>query len=232
MKYSVLFLVLLLVSLPNITFGKNPVRIGVVDTGLDLNDVRFKKNLCKEDHKDFTGRGIEDSHGHGTFIVGLIQKYAKNTNYCLVIVKFYAESNPDAVNSYSLLMSLKYLKDKNIKIVNLSGGGNGFSYREHEVLSQNRHIKFFVAAGNDGKDLDKNCSYYPACYKLSNIFPVGNLNKDGTKASSSNYGSIIKNWEIGEDVSSTMPGGKVGVMSGSSMSTGIFTGKYIYENFR
>ena len=70
------------------------ITIAVIDTGLrkDIVEQGYSKGICKIGHKDFTGTGINDDHGHGTNISGLIHKYAKGLKYCQVIIKFWVKS--------------------------------------------------------------------------------------------------------------------------------------------
>jgi len=80
------------------------LKIAVIDTGISLDRIQ-DASLCKTGHKDFTGYGLNDNHGHGTHIYGLIDQYAKNiklktnsdvallsktsVSYCQIIIKFY-----------------------------------------------------------------------------------------------------------------------------------------------
>lgn len=221
MKY--LFLLLLSLS----AFAKDPIRVVVLDSGLDLKDERFQGVLCKDGHKDFTGTGIKDTNGHGTHIASIIMEYAKDADYCLVIVKYYDETKHNNTETY--LDAVAYLDGENIQVVNISGGGPKILLREHLFIAENTKTKFFVAAGNDNKDLDKTCSYYPACYKkLKNKTVVGS--KCNTfKSKFSNYGTIINSWECGEQVLGNLPDGTIGKYSGTSQATAIATGKYIYK---
>ena len=67
------------------------LRIAVIDTGIDLKDTRINSHLCATGHVDFTEEGLQDDIGHGTAIVGLIEQYAKDSNYCIVMIKWYGE---------------------------------------------------------------------------------------------------------------------------------------------
>jgi len=210
---------------PLISFAQ--LKVAVVDTGLDLNDPRFKNVLCDKDHYDVTQTSIVDHNGHGTHVAGLIKKYAKDSDYCLMIIKYYRDEDSAKVSSFNSYYAFTYAVSKGADIVNFSSGGKTFSADEYNSIMKGLNTIFIVAAGNDHKNLDET-PYYPACYKLPNIYVVGNA-VNGVPFSSSNYGSAIDFWENGQDVLSTMPGGKEGRMSGTSMSTAIHTGKLIYE---
>lgn len=225
-----LFLILV-IFVSSMSIPKEPLHVAIVDTGLNLNDGRFKDHLCSNGHKDFTKTSIEDIMGHGTHIAGLITKYAINTPYCLVIIKFYQEGASGIQNQANLVKSLAYAINLGVDIINFSGGGSLFDIEEYNLIKNHQNIIFSVAAGNDGLDIGPNgyYSYYPAAYNLPNVQAVGNLNREGRRAFMSNYGSVVRYWEVGTDVVSTLPNGKYGVLSGSSQSTAIHTGKLIRQ---
>lgn len=229
---ALMFLVFLICSLPNTAYSKGLLTVGIIDTGLDLNDPRFKRHLCKSGHADFSDQGIADTNGHGTHVTGLIISNAKNVNYCLVIFKYFNESRSLSENMFALVRALEEVKFQKIDIVNISSSGPGAYMPEYLAIKTNTHSIFFVAAGNESNDMDlPEGKAYPAAYPLNNINVVGNLGKNNFKFPSSNYGSMVKYWELGEDIVST---GIVGTkkLTGSSQATAIKTGKYIYENYR
>lgn len=210
-----------------------PIKVAVIDTGLDIYDPRFSSVLCKTGHKDFTNTTLNDTLGHGTHIAGLIKQYAKKSNYCLVILKYFNEGDNGFQNLINLNMALREAVAQGVTIVNYSGGGPEFNEREYLTLHESTKVTFIVAAGNNGSniDLEKNF-YYPASYNLSNIISVGALNKDGSKLEASNFGKSVDAWELGKAVS-TVPCVPRRVcmaeMMGTSQATAIHTGKYIHE---
>lgn len=205
-----------------------PMRVAVIDTGLDLTDLRFSDVLCPSGHKDFTGTGLNDNHGHGTHVTGLIAKNAESLGYCLVVLKFFDPKMSPKDGSYPLLQALRYAAyDLRVKIVNLSGGDQGFSESEYLTILEAPKTTFIVAAGNDNRDVAQD-RYSPAMYHLPNMVVVGSLKTDRTKAPTSNFGPLVDAWEVGEAVSSTLPGGlRLGEMSGTSQATAVHTGKVI-----
>jgi major intracellular serine protease len=210
-----------------------PVRVAVIDTGLDLADPRFQDVLCKSGHKDFTGTGIQDVIGHGTHVAGLIKKYAGTRGYCLIILKFYADGADGQTDMARMSAAEREAVTQGARFVNVSGGGSGFNEDESVILKEARSVTWVVASGNEGKDIDAaGNAYYPACHKLPNIIVVGALLRSGGRASYSNYGKSVTAWELGDEVVSTMPKGQRGRMSGTSMATAIHTGKLIRRAIR
>lgn len=235
MVFNIKLLILLTFLSINNSFAT--IKIGVLDSGLDIEDPRLKPYLCKEGHKDFTGEGLIDYHGHGTHVVGLITQFAGHGDYCLIIAKYYS---PKINSAWPYLNALEYLIKLNVDIINISGGGSIFFPSEERLIQNAKNTVFIVAAGNDSVDLDitTKYQYYPACIKSPNILVVGNLKRKGIRHEDSNYGKIVKYWEIGTHVLSTVPNNdpyaiekynKYGFMTGTSMSCAIYTGKIVKE---
>lgn len=205
-------------------------RVVILDTGLNLEDTRFKSLLCEDvPGVDFTGEGIEDVHGHGTHVTGIIKQFAKDSAYCITIIKYYKRTTTEAEQRKTLFSAYKTISSLKPTWVNFSGGGPSWNDDEYTVIKNNPKTIFIVAVGNDNVNLDEKCNYYPACYKLPNIIRVGSLAKTGAVSDSTNFGTIVDTYEIGENVLSTLPDGRTGYMSGTSMSTATKTGKIIYE---
>lgn len=231
MKFSVLTTILLLVSVScgaETRLVSSKIKVAVVDTGLNLKDPRFQSVLCPTGHKDLTGEGIQDVHGHGTHMAGLIKQYAKDADYCLIIIKYFPGKNGPAASVYK---AFQHAKDVGADFVNLSGGGIGPEQGESGVILDTPNTIFVVAAGNGAQNLDENCNYFPACYLFRNILIVGALGTNGKRYPISNYGNVVDAWELGENVLSTLPNG-TGYLTGSSIATAIHTGKLVYAKAR
>lgn len=206
-----------------------PVKVAILDTGLDLSDRRFSSTLCSDGHTDLTHTTIKDTNGHGTHIAGLIQQYAKNSNYCLIIVKYWDDNSDQETHVKLFQEGLRYASTV-ANYVNISGGGPEYNTSEREVILSHPEVTYILAAGNNSSNIDKkDSSFYPASYNLHNTQVVGALTDTNEMAYFSNYGSIVKYWELGVGVMSTLPGNRWGSKSGSSMSTAIHTGKIIYD---
>lgn len=236
-------LLLLLFSLQSqAVCNKNPIKIAVLDSGFGYMDRGHIANLCRIGHKDFsidkqfTSRYDTDSLvpldmvGHGTNVVGIIDGYARksNANYCIVVIKYYSERQTGEKNLLTSVEAIRYATDIGANIINYSGGGPESD--EGERLAVKRFIdrggKFVAAAGNDHSDLDlPENAYYPAM-EDRRIIVVGNQDINGVKLQSSNYGNVVKRWEVGENVTA------YGLtMTGTSQATAIATGKIIAESY-
>lgn len=211
------------------------VRIAIIDTGLDINDPRFKDHLCPTGHKNFVkGVDLYDTNDHGTHIAGLIKEYAGKARYCMLIYKYYERSSED-LNANREILALQEAVKNGANVVNISGGGSEFSEDEYIIMRDHPEITFVVAAGNDHRNIDiPGNEYFPASYFLPNIVVVENISDNGNLSKSSNWSSrAVK--EHGENVLSTIPcrqeiDGKLhctSYMTGTSQATAIASGKLL-----
>ena len=219
-------------------------KIAIIDTGIDPTTPGMKSSLSSYNSKlkkfeeassmnwgyDFSSK-IEDynptdQHGHGTHIAGIINEI--NPHSRLIIIKYFNPMNSDDENLRSTIKAISKAIELNVDIINYSSGGEGYSAEEYKVLKKamEKGIIVITAAGNFGKNIDKEESaYYPASYKLNNIVSVANVNEANKLHKTSNYGKF--NTDIatyGTDVTSWLPGKKLGELSGTSQATAIITG--------
>ena len=198
------------------------IRVAIIDTGLNnFNEFR----ICKNSAKDFTGYGMQDMNGHGTNVATMIKKYAKDTNYCIIPIKyFHTELLPGDVSHSN--NAFIYAMKMNADIINFSAGGMSPNLEEKRIINEilKRKIVLITAAGNESMNLDKNCNYFPACY-YDKIIVVGNKYEESKK--SSNYGKIVDLWEDGHGCVKDV------CLEGTSQAAGIATGKLLnYVNTR
>jgi subtilisin family serine protease len=234
-----LFVLLLLTS--SISFAKT-VRIAVIDTGfdfksdwatiVDLHPFLRKPKLCPTGHKDFTGKGIQDNHGHGTHIAGIIAQYANNADYCLIILKFFNKAGNSQEPLLTEIEALKEAIKLNVDVINFSGGGGGHSKEECSVVKYalDKKITMIAAAGNESKNINKH-PYFPAMCD-SRVKTVANITKNNQYSKTSNFTDFRPHSkflfrEKGEKVQSIMPNNTIGYMTGTSQATAIRTGKLV-----
>jgi membrane-anchored mycosin MYCP len=215
--------------------GSPLIKIAIIDTGLDMEDPRFKSVLCESGHRNFVrGEGIRDLEGHGTHIAGLVKRYAGDSEgYCFMILKYYSAQQTGSENSWSETLAMQWAIASGADFVNISGGGPDRLDDECKAIQGAPSTQFVFAAGNDNLNLSEvGNNFYPASCGGLNVSVVGaRKNADG-KASPlrtrfSNHGTKVTDWEVGEDVLSALPGGRVGTLSGTSQATAIHTGKLV-----
>lgn len=233
MKF-LMFLTILIINI-NVLAGRTLI-VAVIDTGLGINSLSEKAKLCKYGHKDFTKSKVfvklkktvdpipVDDNSHGTNIAGIIQKYAGDADYCIVIIKYYSKSGSGEDNIENTINAIEYATDIRADFINYSSGGHYYSRLEDIAIKRflNQGGTFVAAAGNDHCDIDKK-PYYPAMNDRR-IVSVGALDEVGNIASYSNFGKSVKRWELGNQVN-----GFGIIMSGTSQATAITTGKLVRE---
>lgn len=214
-----------------------PAVVAVIDTGFNYPQLSNGVKLCSFGHRNFTTNVDEntiygvhdpvpvDHHGHGTNVVGIIQKYARDSYYCIVVIKYYDPRAMDNDNLANTIKALKYANAIGANYINYSGGGMIFSEQEKYEVEKflDKGGRFIAAAGNEKSDLDEK-PYYPAMYD-DRIVTVGSVEKDGHISKYSNYGDHVSRWEYGTNI--------VGFgieMSGTSQATATATGKIINES--
>lgn len=216
-------LMFLFLILPQIASAKT-IRIAIVDSGIYIKSNTLK--LCPGLSRDFTyDLSLQDKLGHGQNIAHIISDRIQNVDHCFVIIKVFSNaSNGKAMNSSN--EGLEYALKLKVDIVNYSAGGEEPNETEERIITNmlENKMKVIVAAGNEGNDLDDNCNYYPACYRLQNLMVVGNLNKNGTTHNKSNRGVYLTAWRIGEDV---IAGGLM--LTGTSQATAVYTSDIVKE---
>ncbi|EEP78691.1 conserved hypothetical protein [Uncinocarpus reesii 1704] len=192
----------------------------VVDTGIDIH------------HPEFEGRaeyGINvvdevegDENGHGTHVSGTIagKTFGVAKGVKLIAVKALGKNSrgPDSGIIAAMDWAVKHAKEKRTigkAIMNLSLTGDT-STALNEAAERAVEAGFFlgVAAGNNNRDA---INESPASVK--SVCTVGASTINDEKASFSNFGARLDIYAPGANITSALPNGRHGAMSGTSMAT-------------
>ena len=172
-----------------------PIKIAVIDTGVDYNHTEFKGvNVIKG--KDFVNDDDDpmDDHGHGTHVAGIIAAKQNNNlgiagiNDKVEIIAYKVLSADGWGSVDDIIRAIRDATEKGAKVINLSLGGRFSSYALNEVLEQayKNRVVVVAAAGNEGS-LVKFFAPANSPYTLT----VGATDPDDKKAFYSNYGEIL-----------------------------------------
>ncbi|ADL07261.1 S8 family peptidase [Thermosediminibacter oceani] len=201
------------------------VRVGIIDTGIDLYHPDLKDNI-----KDACGildcKNILDDNGHGTHVAGTIAALDNDIGVVGVApkVEIYAVKAFDRYgrgNISNIVEALNWCLEKKVHVVNMSFGVKNRSFalrRAIEKLYKN-NIVLVAAAGNTGKE---DSVLYPA--KYPEVIGVAALNMHDRPASFSSSGPEVDIIAPGVDIPSTYKNGGYKLMSGTSMATPHVTG--------
>jgi thermitase len=208
--------------------GRNKSTNGVDDDGNGYVDDVYGWNFVSNNNK------LDDNHGHGTHIAGIIGAEAGNKKgisgispeVSLMILKYYDPKVPNTDNLKNTIQSIQYAVKMGAHIINYSGGGTEFSQEEHDAVAaaEKQGILFVAAAGNERSNSDEH-HYYPADYKLKNIISVTAIDPTTEVLSSSNYGTeTVDIAAPGQTILSCLPNSSYGLMTGTSQATAFVTG--------
>ena len=213
-----------------------------MDTGIDANHPDLEDNVEVEISADFTGEMTifgcdDDPNGHGTHVAGIVGAVGNNSvgvagtcwTVSLASLRVFDE-NGRGYSSY-VARAIEYAEAMNIPILNLSGSWKYNSEKYDVVLEsiiENYSGLLVTSAGNEGI-CNNVIPSYPNCYNLSNLVSVGASNsedslmeyyEDDVYQGGSNYGSTtVDLFAPGDEIYSTLPNGRYGRLSGTSMAS-------------
>lgn len=226
--------------------GSRDVIVAVIDTGLDASHKALSKNVWQDpsfkneriygwNFISDTANPIDD-HSHGTHVSGIIGAMTDPETgvsgvvhrVSIMAVKYYSETNTGSINLKNTVKAIRYAVDHGAKIINYSGGGPEFSEEEYLAIkyAESKGVLFVAAAGNEHKNADLTENYYyPAAYRTSNIISVAATDIHNKLLPSSNWGRVrVDVAAPGENIYSTLPGGRYGYMTGTSQATAFVSG--------
>lgn len=228
------------------TTGSENVLIAVIDTGVDYNHPDLKANMWTNpgeipgDGIDNDGNGViddvhgynafadtgnpMDAHSHGTHCAGTIAAKGNNGlgitgvawDAKIMAVKIFDDSG--RTSSDAILRGILYASKNGARITSNSWGGGGANQLIKDAFESSPAFHV-MAAGNDGRNVDRNANY-PSGYDIPNSIAVAATDRNDRLAGFSNYGA--KEVDLGApgvDTYSTIPNGRYGNKSGTSMAT-------------
>lgn len=195
-------------------------RIAIVDDGIDARHPDLADKVVLQ--KDFVNDdeiADDSSYGHGTHVAGIAAAATGNGNgiaggcpNCKLII---AKATQDLSGTVSdIAEAIVWSADNGAEVINLSLSGPGASEVERKAVNYatRKGVVVVGAAGNWGT----NEPLYPASYP--NTVSVAATDKSDKVASFSSYGRLVDVAAPGVGVLSTLPNGKYGSLSGTSMA--------------
>ena len=205
------------------------VIVGVVDTGCDLGHPALKDRLVKG--HNFAGGNEDDASNrnsdemHATHVTGtIIAKLDSDGFYGIansvakvMNVRVLNESGSGTLINVS--RGIVYAAEQGVNVINMSLGGPGYSRALHDSVKfavNDKHVTVVCAKGNSNTDKAFYPAEFPEVIRVTATF----LKTDGSedRAYFSNYGKSSTCAAPGHIIYSTLPGGKYGFASGTSMA--------------
>jgi len=213
---------------------KTEIIVAIIDDGIYLDHADLQDKIWKNtkeifnNNKDDDGNGyIDDYQGynfitnnniisegqHGTLVSGIIAAI-RNNNIGIAGIAEKAKIMPlvtcdqNGCPLEAIVQAIRYATDNGAKVINISLGFKEYLKELDDSIQYafNKGVAIVVAAGNDGKDLDK-IPLSPVCNDGGNnlVFGVGASTADNQQiASFSNYGKCVDIYAQGKDVLSTV----------------------------
>jgi subtilisin family serine protease/DNA-binding beta-propeller fold protein YncE len=237
----------------NVTTGSHDVIVAVIDSGIDPSHPDLRDNLYVNPG-EIPGNGIDDDGNglvddvsgwdfangdndpfddlfHGTHVSGIIGAVGDNgvgvagmAWHVRILPCKFLNSEGQGFSS-DAIRAIDYATLMGARVLNNSWGGGALSLAMKDTIDAAGAggAMFVVSAGNDGNDF-ADAPQYPAAYVLPNVIAVAATDANDDLATFSNYGGSVLLGAPGVSVLSTLPGGKYGRLSGTSMSAPIVSG--------
>ena len=203
----------------NIASSGPRIKVGVIDTGIDITHPDLAANIAGG-FNAISGGSYTDDNGHGTHVAGIIGALDDGAGVIgvdphadLYAIKVLDNNGSGYVSD--IIEGLDWAVANNIQVVNMSLGASKGTQSFAEAI-QRAHaagIVIVAAAGNNGRGIVS----YPAAYP--EVIAVAATDSNDARASFSNYGPQIDVAAPGVSIYSTYFGGRYAIMSGTSMAS-------------
>lgn len=208
------------------------VRIGVIDTGIDMTHPALKR------HRIYVGKigptsQVANSELHGTGVLALLAGDARSSTpglipgatFYVADIFFPDEKGQPISTTIHLLAALEWMAQLDVHIVNLSLSGPKDALVQGLIVAMSKPHKttsgtsqmgtvFVAAAGNGGPGAAPS---YPAAY--SEVVAVTAVSKDLRSYRRANHGDYIDVAAPGVNIWTALPDGRQGFQSGTSFAT-------------
>lgn len=193
--------------------GKN-VRVVVLDTGIDAAHPWLKDRVKGQYNAINKTANARDGNGHGTHCAGTVLEALPDCD--LYAVKVLSDQGSGSV--VDIAHGVDYaVTEMKADVISLSLGGPGAdSYIPAAFArAEAAGVLILCAAGNEGPG--QNTDGYPARYKEAISIAASDANNK--IANFSSRGKSVFTCTPGVNITSSLPGGRQGTMSGTSMAT-------------
>lgn len=187
-----------------------------------------------DDDNDPMDETSSSQKGHGTHCAGIVGAVGNNgigvvgasQKVTILPVRFLGPKGDGSL--IDAVKAIDYATDMGVDIISASFGVSATASQVKPILeaierAEEKGIIFVAAASNDGRNNDTN-PVYPANAPYENVISVAASNQTDGKPSWSNFGEKVHIAAPGNEILSTLPDGKYGIMSGTSMAAPMVAG--------
>ncbi len=218
----------------DIEVGKDNVTVGVLDTGVDFANPDLASKLLPGVNLLDPSAAPQDDNGHGSHVAG-IATASSNNGVGIAGVSWGAKLLPvKLLDSFGtgtvedLARGIIWAADNGAKVINISGGTEGFSQALQDAVDyayDTKGVLIVAAVGNDGGAGGLNAPNYPAA--LPKVIGVAATDSNDRRADFSERGAFVDVAAPGVTILSTVLvgqgtpalGNNYNYKSGTSMAT-------------
>ncbi|KAI6783452.1 proteinase T-like protein [Emericellopsis cladophorae] len=201
----------------------------ILDTGIDASHPEFEGRASLV--ANYAGGVNGDAQGHGTHVAGTIgsRTYGVAKRTSLYGVKVLGDNGSGSISG--IVAGMDFVASDSRRrscprgvLANMSlGGGYSASLNNAAARMVDNNIFLAVAAGND----NINAAYFSPASEPS-ACTVGATDSSDRRSTFSNYGNLVDIFAPGTSILSTLPGGRTGSLSGTSMASPHIAGLAAY----
>lgn len=196
----------------------NPIKVGVIDTGLNLSHPDLKDNIKGGYNAIRSWKSAEDDNGHGSHVGGIIAAVSNTQGVVGVAhqADLYAIKVLNAAGSgylSDIIEGIDWAISNGLDVINMSLGttANIQSFHDAVIRAKNAGIVQVAAAGNSGGSV-----IYPAAY--AEVIAVSATDSANNIASWSSRGPEVDLAAPGVSIYSTYKSKTYATLSGTSMA--------------
>ncbi|MEO3817654.1 type VII secretion-associated serine protease mycosin [Plantactinospora sp. B24E8] len=202
------------------------VTVAVIDSGVDPHpDLRNNLLSGIDSYPGGTGKGQADPDGHGTRMAGLIAAHGRPGGRGALgiapqanILPIRDSRSPNDQSSDGMARGIDWAVSHGARVISISTtAGSTTELRESVAAAIQADVVVVAGTGNRGILVG-----FPAAYE--GVVAVAATDRNGNHADFSVTGSKVVIAAPGEDILSTVPGGRYLSRSGTSSSTAIVAG--------
>lgn len=205
---------------PPFPYGKQQVKVAVLDTGVNLVDPLLSPYL-EPGISLVANETVQDLNGHGTAMTHLIIEDAPK-NLRVLPIKVMNQAGESSI--FTVIEGLHAAKDAGVSIINLSFGAERSSEALHNTIKElTAHGITIVAAVGNSSGVG---AFYPARYE--EVIGVGSHDELEQIASFSQTGTGVDIYVIGTNMKTRDLNGEVMYKRGTSLSTAYMAKQLAY----